>query len=830
MTQRIPQYLRDHAQHLEKRSIFLADCTMRYGSAEGLTLLSLIATKGRTGYEGLLIEVRALLAAGTPQGLPPLDTITLAWIARVKAGQPGPDLDFSEAADLAQAVRVLRPGQRLVKGKGLPGDTDRLVAQTNIAAGRLDYVRRVLPDLVLADESRWMLETELLNPSHGGDEGTWMSRFNWIFENSGLAPIALASGDGTPFDRVVPARTPVALDVAGPLVTVIMSVFKADQSLFTALRSLSAQTWPHLQVLVVDDRSPDEFLPLIEEAVGLDDRFELHRMRENGGTYRIRNFAIARAAGDFITFQDSDDWSHPERIERQLRPLLDDQDLVATMSRSVRVFSDLSASKMGYAPLRRNVSSLFLRKDRVMSDLGGFDETRKSADSEFLERMELHYDAAQIRTLDEALALVQLTTGSLSRADFQFGWRDGNRVAYRQAFEYWHQQIARGEEGVRLEPGSSRRFPAPPALLGTSTGALGECDVLVVNDWRDELPRYAGAEDEVRALQRAGVTTALLHAETMRFAQRPRLAPSDAMMQMQADGIATFARWEEPLAARIALVRDPELLCYPRRTDTLAITAESVVIHAAYPPRSPENGSYIYDPVAVEKNAATLLGHEPVWLPATAEIAQALSADGARGAIAEPGHLGIVRGHRRAHAGVRGQRPIVGVTGLERFPTRDRPGVHDLRRLLPDTDGYDVRILDARGAIAPEQRQDLPANWLLSRDTMIEDFVDQLDVLVCIPRRTWGPTLTREAALAAGRGCLLIVPPAYAQYFDDAAICAHETEIAGVIDSVWKDPDRFDAQQQRGYAWAESALTDHAFLGLLASASGLSLVDLKESS
>jgi hypothetical protein len=113
---------------------------------------------------------------------------------------------------------------------------------------------------------------------------------------------------------------------------------------------------------------------------------------------------------------------------------------------------------------------------------------------------------------------------------------------------------------------------------------------------------------------------------------------------------------------------------------------------------------------------------------------------------------------------------------------------------------------------------------------MIEDFVDQLDVLVCIPRRTWGPTLTREAALAAGRGCLLIVPPAYAQYFDDAAICAHETEIAGVIDSVWKDPDRFDAQQQRGYAWAESALTDHAFLGLLASASGLSLVDLKESS
>lgn len=814
MSQRIPQYLRDHAQHLEKRSIFLADATMRYGSADGLALLSLIATKGRSGYDGLLAEVRTLLDAGSPAGLPPLDTITLAWIARVKAGQPGLDLDFSEAADLTQAVRVLRPGQRLVKGKGLPGDIDRLAAQTNVAAGRLDYVRSILPDLVLADESRWMLDIELLNPSHGGDETAWLARFNWIFDNYGLSGITLRAGDDHAFDRVVPAGEPERCDTDGPLVTIIMSVFKPDQSLFTALRSLSAQTWPHLQVLVVDDQSPDEFLPLIQQAVAADDRFELHRMQENGGTYKIRNFAISRSAGDFIAFQDSDDWSHPERIERQLRPLLDDPDLVATMSRSVRVFSDLSASKMGYAPLRRNVSSLLLRKDRVIADLGGFDEVRKSADSEFLERMELFYDELQIRTLKEPLALVQLTTGSLSRTDFQFGWRDGNRVAYRQAFEHWHQQIGRGVESAHLEPSGPRRFPAPPALLGTSTRSRRR-DVVVVNDWRKGVLRYLGATDEVRALTRAGMSVDLLHAEAMRHAARPRIAPSDGAMQLQADGIASFARWEEPLSARLLLVRDPELLMYPRRREGFAVAADQVVIHAGYPSRAPESGAYVYDPVVVEMNVRSMFDRDPVWWPSDAATAASLADDGAAAMILAPAPLAVVPIRRREYRGLRGRnRAIIGTTGLEGWATRDRPSIAALTGLLPDDDAVDVRIRDTHGALDTSALR-IPPNWLVSRGIGLVEFLDQIDVYVGWRRSTWGPELIHEAAAALGRGCVPILDPSYESQFGSAALYTSDEPVGGIVRRLRRAPEAFIAQQELGYEWAEQHLSASAFVDLI---------------
>lgn len=818
MTSSVPQYIRDHARDLEKRSIFVADSAMRYGSSQTMTLLALMASGGRSDYPALVDEARQIVEAGRADVVGPIDLSSLAYLARAQAGRPGPGFDLEAAADLWQAVRILRAGRPLALGQGLPGDTDRLDAQTNLATGRFDYVERILPHLVASDETRWMLDTELLHPDHGrGSADDWLRRFNGIFADAGLTPIALSSEPGTLFDRVVPAGAQTTSDATGPLVTIVMSVFKPDRSLVTALRSLRDQTWPHLQVLVVDDCSPDEYQPMIEEAVALDDRFELHRMQENGGTYKIRNYAISVARGEFIGFQDSDDWSHPERVERQLAPLLKDPDVVATFSRSVRVFSNLSASKLGYSPVRRNVSSLLMRRDPVLTELGSFDEVRKSADSEFLERLERHFGEERVVSLSSPLALVQLTSDSLSRTDFQFGWRDGNRVAYRQAFERWHDQIEAGEESVLLDPGAGRRFPAPRSFLAPGPAPERQCDVLLVSDWRTGILRYGGVEQEVRALTNDDRSVELLHAEVPRHAARRRIPPSDDVMQLVQDGVTTFARWEEPLLAGVALVRDPELLCYPRRNDTLAVRAEKVLVRAAYPPRSPERDAFVYDPVAVEAEAATLLGGAMLWLPATPEIAEALRANGASAAIATPRQLGVVQPRRRSHPGFRASRPIIGTTGLEGGRTRDTPAVAQLTPMLPDDDAYDVRIRDPLRALTlKREAAGLPPNWLLCWDTPIEDFVDQLDVFVGIRRDTWGPELIHEAAVAAARGCVLVLPASYEQHFGDGAIYAEPRDVRAVIDRLWRDESMFAEQQERGHAWAERSLSADAYRAILA--------------
>ena len=141
----------------------------------------------------------------------------------------------------------------------------------------------------------------------GVTEAKWLASFNHMFDLDGLQRVSFFDREGTYFDRVTTPATAVQEQVDGPLVTIIMSVFKPDQSLRTALESLINQTWRNLEILLVDDCSPPEFEKTIREATELDDRIKLMRMPQNGGTYKIRNYAMARAEGEFIAFQDSDD-------------------------------------------------------------------------------------------------------------------------------------------------------------------------------------------------------------------------------------------------------------------------------------------------------------------------------------------------------------------------------------------------------------------------------------------------------------------------------------------------------------------------------------------
>ncbi|WP_017573338.1 bifunctional glycosyltransferase/CDP-glycerol:glycerophosphate glycerophosphotransferase [Nocardiopsis halotolerans] len=88
--------------------------------------------------------------------------------------------------------------------------------------------------------------------------------------------------------------------------SVIVPIYNVERYLDECLRSLQVQTWDDLEVVMVDDGSPDDSAAIAARYAEEDPRFRLIR-QENGGLGAARNTGIEHARGEFLTFVDSDD-------------------------------------------------------------------------------------------------------------------------------------------------------------------------------------------------------------------------------------------------------------------------------------------------------------------------------------------------------------------------------------------------------------------------------------------------------------------------------------------------------------------------------------------
>jgi glycosyltransferase involved in cell wall biosynthesis len=103
-----------------------------------------------------------------------------------------------------------------------------------------------------------------------------------------------------------------------PLVSVVIPAYNAELTLPETLHSVRSQTYPHLEIIVVDDGSIDATAALVRLQQRRDSRIRLIQ-QVNGGVAAARNAGAAAANGAFIAPIDSDDLWHPSKIEAQLR-------------------------------------------------------------------------------------------------------------------------------------------------------------------------------------------------------------------------------------------------------------------------------------------------------------------------------------------------------------------------------------------------------------------------------------------------------------------------------------------------------------------------------
>lgn len=107
-----------------------------------------------------------------------------------------------------------------------------------------------------------------------------------------------------------------------PLISVIMPCFNAEQHLQQSINSVFNQTYPNLELIVINDGSSDGSLQILKS---LSDSRITVLDQPNSGVCKTRNRGILAANGDFIAFLDTDDSWHPECLSKLYQALLDDK-------------------------------------------------------------------------------------------------------------------------------------------------------------------------------------------------------------------------------------------------------------------------------------------------------------------------------------------------------------------------------------------------------------------------------------------------------------------------------------------------------------------------
>jgi len=104
------------------------------------------------------------------------------------------------------------------------------------------------------------------------------------------------------------------------MISVIVPVYKVEQYLRQCIESILNQTYQDLEILLIDDGSPDRCGIICEEYAKKDPRIKVFHT-ENHGLSAARNVGLQIAKGEYIGFVDSDDWIEPDMYEILLRRL-----------------------------------------------------------------------------------------------------------------------------------------------------------------------------------------------------------------------------------------------------------------------------------------------------------------------------------------------------------------------------------------------------------------------------------------------------------------------------------------------------------------------------
>ncbi len=208
------------------------------------------------------------------------------------------------------------------------------------------------------------------------------------------------------------------------LVSIIIPAYNVAPYIAQCLESVIAQTYPHIEIIVVDDGSTDETHAIAQTYAQKDRRIRIVQ-KQNGGLSSARNAGLKAATGDYLVLFDSDDLMIPTKIAHHIQWLEAHteyscvySDLIHFYDKTTKMYK-LSIPTLGqdqYLTLLRGNCinpNTFCMKREVYEAVGGFDESIRSAeDWEYWLRVTR--EGMQIGYQADYLTLYRMRADSLS--------------------------------------------------------------------------------------------------------------------------------------------------------------------------------------------------------------------------------------------------------------------------------------------------------------------------------------------------------------------------------------------------------------------------------
>lgn len=703
--------------------------------------------------------------------------------------------------DTSYGVKLLDIAQKITSSGQLSLKNKLILVQHHILSGNNAEASALLEQYPeLKEVSFGYLAAELDNPFTQGSAGNkqrWLDAFNKVFRDSGLAPVGLAESREAPFDRLTCSVRDGDNGLgSGPLVSVVVTVYEPNKTrLTTSIRSLLNQTWKNLEVIIVDDASGASFQHVFDDIGAMDDRIRIIHASQNQGTYVARNIGYSAANGDFITGQDDDDWSHPERIARQVRVMEENPNAIGCRVRAVRCENSLNRVYLSVLPVGQNASSLFIRR-KAFELAGGYLRVRKAGDTEFHKRIEA-ITGQPVVEIQKPLSIIRILAGSLSRGDFGPGWMHDSRHSFRSSYTRWHETSSADDLKIVDTQELPVKIPRRLAVDNTSESRR-ELDVVFAGDWQSFGGPQKSMLQEIRALQNQNLRIGVLDLEAARFMyRRQRLPLTKHIQDLINSGAVDEVFYDDDVHIRLFIHRYPPILqFFKHEISTLSIDRMLIVANQA--PAELDGTDIRYLVGDVDDSARRSFRISPTWVPQGPQIRDVLNyyleapklAGYDMPGILEPDEWWLDRLWYRSTI------PVVG--RHSRDNEMKWPADKSVLEKVYRTDGrHDIRIMGgANTALEVLGQPAYPSPWTVYKtdELSVRNFLYSLDFFIYYQHENAIEAFGRAILEAIAAGLVVILPPHFEPVFKEAALYASPDEVASLVTKYHSDFSLYEAQ------------------------------------